>query len=151
MHLYSEPTQRRRGITYRLAVLLVVAALPSIGCGGSDRPTTIETSGIVTYKGAPVEGAQVMFTSPAARPATAMTDAEGRFELTTFATGDGAVEGKHRVTITKTERVSGADPNNPYADTRHMLPTKYSNPAKSPLSATIVDGGETDLKFALSQ
>jgi len=130
--------------------MVAFVAVPMVGCGGDGRPKRIETSGIVTYRGAPVEGAQVMFTSPNARSATATTDAEGRFELTTFDTSDGAVEGKHRVTITKTERVPGADPNNPYADTRHLLPTKYSNPAKTPLSATIVDGGETDLTFALT-
>ena len=150
MHPYIDLPQRRRGVPYKLAVLLAAAALPSLGCGGSDRPKTIETTGIVTYKGAPVEGAQVMFTSPTARPATATTNAEGRFELTTFEPGDGAVEGEHQVTITKTERVPGEDPKNPYPKTRHLLPTQYANPQKSPLSATISADGKTELKFALT-
>lgn len=132
-----------------LAVLLAAIALPLFGCGGSDRPTPIETTGLVTYQGQPVEGAQVMFTSESARPATATTNADGRFELTTHETGDGAVEGKHLVTITKTERVPGEDPNNPYPRIRHLLPTKYANPQKSPLTATISADGETDLKFVL--
>ena len=149
MHRYSEPTQRRRGIHCMLAVLLAAIALPLFGCGGSDRPTPIETTGTVTYKGAPVEGAQVMFTSAGARPATATTNAEGRFELTTFERGDGAVEGQHRVTITKSERVPGEDPSNPYPRMRNLLPTKYANPRKSPLTATISADSETDLKFAL--
>lgn len=129
---------------------LIVTAVGTVGCGGSDRPETIPATGVVTYQGQPVEGAQVMFTATAARPASAVTDAEGRFKLFTFVPGDGVVEGGHQVVITKTERVAGEDPQNPYPRMRNHLPEKYANPRTTPLSVTVSADGKTDFEFVLT-
>ena len=129
--------------------ICVVSLLMVCGCGGGDRPDTIATSGIVTYQGKPVEGAQVMFTSEVARPASATTDGAGRFELTTFRSGDGAVASEYCITITKSEILPTEDTNNPYAQTRNALPGKYANPQTTPLTAKIVGGSPTELSFAL--
>lgn len=82
--------------------LLVLVALLS-GCGDG-RPTRIPVSGVMTLEDQPVAGASVMF-SPVdgGRPAEGVTDDQGRFELKTFDPGDGAILGKHRVTVRKVE------------------------------------------------
>ncbi len=53
-----------------------------------------------TYEGEPVQGALVTFHGDhAPRLATGTPDNEGRFQLSTFGRNDGAVPGRHRVTI----------------------------------------------------
>lgn len=78
------------------------------GCGGSNEYETTPVSGVVTCQGKPVSNATVNFTplpdaSRAAgqrgRPALGLTDKEGRFTLTTYHDGDGAIVGKHTVTV----------------------------------------------------
>jgi hypothetical protein len=84
-------------------MLILLCPLTLAGCGPS-RPETVPVSGRVTLDGRPVEGATVMFSPEAeGRPATGTTDAEGNFTLKTFEPGDGALLGKHRVTVTKVE------------------------------------------------
>jgi hypothetical protein len=112
----------------------------------------VEVTGTVTYQGAPVEGARVMFHSEAGRPATGTTDAEGRFELMTFEPRDGAIPGQHKVTVTK--RVEVDDPNqpdSPYKMVREMLPARYGNPERSGLTASVEPGGDNDFRFELTE
>jgi hypothetical protein len=71
------------------------------GCG-PDRPETISVTGTVTLDGSPVSGAVVAFTPVGGgRPATGTTDGSGKFTLTTFDDGDGALPGEHLVAVIK--------------------------------------------------
>ena len=83
---------------------LVVLALLS-GCGG---PQMARVKGKVTCNGKPVAQATITF-SPMQRhdkdrepgkPATGFTDEKGTYDLSTFRHYDGALVGKHRVTVT---------------------------------------------------
>jgi hypothetical protein len=80
-----------------------------IGCG-SGHPATVFVSGDVTYKGQPVEGANVVLgrgsrSVALGEIAIGKTDAKGHFELTSHfagqASGRGAVPGDYEVTISK--------------------------------------------------
>ena len=90
----------------RMSHLLAIAAVAALicGCGGSGNPDTYSVTGTVTLEGSPVGGALVSF-SPTGdgKPATGITDASGKYSLTTFSQGDGAVPGTYQVTITKYE------------------------------------------------
>ena len=88
-----------RGAWFLIAALVTL----TIGCSkGPAGPKTAPASGKVTYKNLPVEGATVSFVGDGkTAPAIAITDAAGEFILTTSRSGDGAVPGKHRVTVTK--------------------------------------------------
>lgn len=126
--------------------LLSVACL---GCGGGG-PVTHPVTGTVTYHGQPVVGAQVMFTSDAGRAAEGTTDAEGKFTLTTFKPGDGALAGVHHVTVVKMETIPSKDPNNPYgAGAKSVLPARYANPKESPLQET-VGAAKNEFNFVLT-
>src|SRR5262249_58215412 len=90
-----------------LALLLVPLLVP--GCRG---PSMAPVKGRVTCGGKPVAEATITF-SPAARfegdrepgkPATGFTDQEGNYVLSTFRPYDGALVGKHRVTISLDDR-----------------------------------------------
>ena len=145
------------------ACLLVAAAV--CGCGPS-HPHVVPTSGVVTYQGQPVAGAQVNFMAPnAARAAYGVTDAEGRFRLSTYGKEDGAVPGSHPVTVAKpTETVTGSgmspdDPDGGYAAAmgqaarspapKSELPNKYANPQTSGLTAEVTPSGPNEFTFPL--
>lgn len=155
-----------------LATLLIVA-LPLTGCGGGAEPPPVDVhpvSGTVTFNGSPVAGATVTYKSQTqARGAFGVTDQNGVYKLTTFSNGDGAVAGKHDVTVTKiadTQAVDNVgvdmeseeyDPLDIQTDDPEvvgeaaMLPPKFSNAATSGLSAEVVPGEENvlDLKLTL--
>jgi hypothetical protein len=90
----------------RPSILLLLAGLLLLpGCGG---PKMAYVTGKVTCKGKPVKEAAVTF-NPAGRfdgdkepgkPATGFTDEEGKYVLATFKKNDGALIGKHQVTVT---------------------------------------------------
>jgi hypothetical protein len=131
------------------------AALPVVaaGCGNSnaDRPETYPVSGVVTYKGLPVPDAQVTF-SPEGQGQAAFgrTDTEGKYSLTTYESGDGAVAGRYKVAVTKFDA-----PEQPAAPTggeyvppaagkyqkvakpKNHLPAKYATPQSSDLQAEV--------------
>jgi hypothetical protein len=122
------------------------------GCG-SGRPETAKVSGTVTLDGKPVEGAIVAFFHPeAGQPARGVTDGSGNFTLTTFAAGDGAMLGQHKVSVTKVEE--SADPGAKTEDgqetpsssenftesAKHLLPIQYSSPSTSGLTVEVTKG-----------
>ena len=80
-----------------LVALAVLASLA--GCSDSN-PRTYPLSGSVTLDGQPLEGAAIML-----KPVNGgsngygVADAEGRFEITTYRQGDGALGGEHRIIV----------------------------------------------------
>jgi hypothetical protein len=78
--------------------ILLLGALTA-GCGGTSK--TAAVGGRVTYKGKPVPNANVSFTPTEgdSRAAEGLTDSDGRFTLRTFATNDGALPGKYRISV----------------------------------------------------
>lgn len=86
----------------------VLLCLVLAGCGGSNEYETTPVSGVVTCHGKPVANATVNFTPLPAegrapgqrgRVALGLTDKDGRFKLTTYNDDDGAIVGKHTVTV----------------------------------------------------
>lgn len=119
-----------------LIVSLVVAPLCGCGSGGKNRPPMGKARGKVVYKDNPVSSATVTFTTEGSpRSATGTTNDRGEFELSTYDTGDGAVVGTHKVTITQTK----TDPNAPAMSVMDLA--KTGAPAKP-------KGGDIPMKYA---
>ncbi len=160
-----------------IRTLIVVFALSTsvlTGCGGADRPELVPVSGTVNYKGSPVEGATVTFaTEKAARSSSGVTDASGKFRLTTFDTNDGAPIGEHVVTISKVEAQAANGMQSSSATPEQMqemmakqtgqmkgkmedvapkmiLPTKYADAKTSGEKRTVAAGDANDFKFELN-
>ncbi len=151
-------------------VLVGIALGVTIGCAGptSDRPATYPVTGIVTLDGSPVAGAAVTFVpSVGGKSAAGVTDASGKYALTTFEGGDGAVPGDYSVKIVKYEggEVGGeetgeGDAGMMSADyeagvesgedeaAKNLLPEKYSDAKTSGLKATVTEG-ENSFDFPL--
>ena len=132
------------------------------GCEGATK--LYPASGTVTYRGQAVDGATVTFRCEEANAiATGTTDAQGRFELTTYKSGKGAVAGKHKVTVTKMSAPSGAASGSlsmeeamkqpgpqAQAEPKHLLPQKYADPARPALEFTVSAEGPNDFQIDLT-
>ena len=83
-----------------LSQILVLSTLAFlVGCSSDERVATVH--GTITLDGKPVGEASITFMpQEGGRPAFGVSDADGTYELTTFTAGDGALIGKHLVSIT---------------------------------------------------
>ena len=135
---------RAIGILLLLPGLVVMA-----GCnrGGLN---LAPVQGVVTYKGAPVEKAGVLFKPTSGPIAIGTTDSEGHFTLMT-ANKDGALIGDHRVSISKTQQLAPQVPGEhfPRYETKYLIPQKYGSPETSELTAT-VKSGRNQVEFNLN-
>jgi hypothetical protein len=150
-------------------LLLLAACILGLASGcsrGRQYPPTHSVSGVVTFEGQPVADALVSFLPvDGQNPANGSTDASGRYELTSFTRGDGAMEGSFRVTIVKYEKeaedkpaVSAEKPaaeaeseetgNEGYVPAgmvvsqydegpKNLLPKQYADQQKTPLTAAV--------------
>lgn len=153
-------------VVSRLSMFVVVSLLTlGIGCSSSGPagPKTAPVSGQVNYKNLPVEGATVSFLGDGTtRAAMAITDSKGHFILTTIRSGDGAVPGLHKVTVTKIVAPPTKSANEPVsmenaakaanvqpAEPLSMLPAKYQTAESSGLSFTVKANEKNDFTIEL--
>ncbi len=131
-----------------IPVLLLLLA----GCFGDGFPETYPVTGVVTQGGKPVEGASVVLVhnSPEGRSASGVTDAEGKFTVTTYFSpahqSVGALPGDYAITVSKKEvyqTTEGLKPEEEMAlftksgPPKSLLPTVYANPATSGFKVTV--------------
>ena len=123
--------------------------LAAAGCGGDGMPLG-SVSGQVTYKGQVVPDGIICFVPEQGPAASSPIDAQGRYRLTTYSTGDGAVLGTHKVYFAPAGDTGGADENvvesaevpPPPADPKY-LPHKYRSPETSGLTREVQAGSNT--------
>jgi 3',5'-cyclic AMP phosphodiesterase CpdA len=103
---------------------------------------TFPVSGVVTLDGKPLAGATVAFhrlnaeTERYVNTADGLTDADGRYKLSTYTKFDGCPAGEFVVTVVKTGR--GYDDGE--TDEKSKLPAAYATAAKSELKVTVKEG-----------
>jgi len=131
--------------------LLTLLLLP--GCG-EGLPETVPVSGRVTFQGQPLDSGQVVFHPQSIpeglprRPATGVLDREGRFQLTTFRTGDGAVPGTYQVAIfSYLSDQTSAEDDVAIPETVWRIPERYGNPQQSGLTANVTPESDEPLSF----
>lgn len=137
-----------------VAWTMVVAAAGCANEGG-----LVPVRGKVTYKGAPVAGATVLFMGDeTTRPATAISGADGSYSLTTL-DAPGAMPGKYAVVVTKTDlaAATGEPPSmeeaakmagRPPPAVKNLLPAKYGDATRTPLQCEVKSG--SSVKFDIS-
>ena len=78
-----------------------MAVVVCAGCG-SGKPDTASVEGTIRLHGELVTTGRITFYPEQGRPATGQIGSDGTYALTTFEDGDGALLGKHRVTVRST-------------------------------------------------
>lgn len=88
----------------KFSLLMVITfAVCCTGCG-SGAPKTVAVTGTVKFDGKPLPDGTITFMSMGekgefGRPATGVLNKEGKYKLSTFAPGDGALPGKYQVVV----------------------------------------------------
>ena len=144
-----------------MAILAGICLLLS-GCGDG-RPATSPVRGKITFEGQAVTTGKIVFYPDDGRSAMSTIGPDGTYELRTMDPGDGAIPGKHVVTITATrttgpampssfeEELAGAGTQPPSDDTasvQWLVPEEYSQRTTTPLKAE-VKAGENTIDFEL--
>ena len=137
-------------MTRRFTFTAVLLSLPALvgGCGNPP-PEFAPVEGVVRVKGRPQPGLQVHFLPDPQRGndlpinASGKTDEQGKYQLHYVyeeEEGLGAPVGWHRVLIEDTalSQVPQGQPLPP-----QLIPTAYSNPAKTPLIVEVKSGAQT--------
>ncbi len=128
-----------KNMRFMFVPLILSMFLITLGCSSRDQTKPVyATKGRVHYNDQPLAGATITFYPmnrvmlPKERP-TAITDAEGKFAISTYGTGDGAPTGYYRVAIVP----AGHTMESPY-------PLIYVDPMRSGLKAE-VNSASTEL------
>jgi len=118
------------------------------GCGQAKEPWEVAypTEGVVKFEGKPLAHAQItLVPEDSEYPDTVrprgFTKEDGTFQLSTYAEGDGAPEGKYKVLAMRFPVVGSKE--NP-SQAPNNLPRKYSNPDTTDLKVEVV-APETEL------
>ncbi len=152
-----------------LASLVVL----SVGCGGNSGPTPVPVTGQILFQGKPVDDAHVTFhgrTDAGGRSASGKTDDQGKFTLTTYKSGDGAIPGEYTITVSKTAASAkpldtAVDPETgefgadygammeAAASSKKLqpgaLPDKYNSPATTDLQRAVVADQKNEFTIEL--
>jgi hypothetical protein len=154
----------------RYVALVSILALAFSGCGKT-RP--VKVAGMVTLDGKPLGGATIVFTPEegGGRQASALSDDDGAFELTTYNTGDGALPGTYKVMVRKDEihvtaTTAAMSPEEntkamkefaqkhpgPVIETKKKppVPASYSSPSSTPLKYTVPVEDKLEIKLKSS-
>jgi hypothetical protein len=141
----------------RVPAPLAAALLAAVGC--SPAPTA-EVTGTVTVGGKPVPEGRIAFYPHNGRAAVGTIGRDGRYTLTTFADGDGALLGPHKVTIDArrvTMAAAAPEPKSleeelagkgkllggPRPVVEWLVPAKYAEPGSTTLTADVKPGRNT--------
>jgi hypothetical protein len=111
--------------------LLVCAAITLAGCGDG-RPERVPVSGTVLIDGQPLTRGYVKFVPADGRPSLGKLGDDGKFALTCFDGGDGAIPGTHRVQVSA-NRIISANKIEWYA------PRKYADFRTSEIEIQVVE------------
>lgn len=153
-------------MSYICRMSFLVGLVSLAGCGGGPTEPVYPATGVVLLEGVPVDNAVVSFV-PQNKGATAvaLTDDEGRFQMTLPAGRKGVPVGNYKVSISKSAAKSDDTPEPTTfeeMERQHKLgvtpkpptfkpgvPPRYSDPQTSQLQVEVKSSGENDFKFEL--
>jgi hypothetical protein len=129
-----------------LRVVALSLATGAVGCGSNVEHLPYPTSGTVTRNGQPLEGVElVFFARDEANNLTQVpapqgkSDSSGRFQLSTFAPGDGAPAGAYGVAAVWMKVTQPADDPEQIVEV-DQFNGRYANHESSGLTAEIAEG-----------
>ena len=142
----------------RTSCLIWILAL--VGCGGSAKTTPV--AGTVTLDAKPLTGASIQFVAQGkGRDATAETNANGEFAMSTYKPGDGMLSGSYKVVIapptgvadtkqyaSAEEAMAAAAKPQPKKEAAPGFPQKYARLDQTPLTQEVPVKGK--LRFELT-
>ena len=138
---------RMPGLTTRRSSWLLafagMAAIFAFGSGCKQTPRVVPVAGKVLYNGKPLPFGSVMFQPDQGQAAVGDIQADGSFKLSSYGPDDGAVPGKHKVSVSCYE---GHRPGKASGDSlgKLLIPLKYTRFGSSGLTAEVQDTAGKD-------
>jgi hypothetical protein len=141
-------------VVLKSSCAIAVAIIAIAGCSGVKTPPVGQVGGVVTLDGQPLTKGQVQFVPDSSkgtkgRMAVGLIGADGRFALTAFKPGDGALVGFHKVVIICEEEMPAFDPKSPPPPPKSLIPIRYTDANTSGFTAEVKSGAKNDFTFAL--
>lgn len=141
--------------TFRIFLLASTCFLIS-GCGNPHELETARVEGVVSYNGTPITKGLVVFIPAKGKRATGKIDGEGRFSLTTYSDGDGAIVGAHKVGIIAFENMDQFylayySEKGSHEMPEEIIPKKYADPYSSGLKFQVQSGQRNQADFSLKK
>jgi len=151
----------------RLLTFLCILCMSVSGCF-SKGPSLGQVEGTVTFDGKPLEEGTIIFTVPGERDASGLIKNGEIEQVTSYKTGDGVPVGEAKVAViaVKTNAKTSPGPSSPnnegnpafaaqesssmMGSSEFLIPTRYTNPEKSGLTATITKG-KNEVHFDLTK
>jgi hypothetical protein len=121
--------------------LAPLATLIFAGCGDG-RPARVPVSGMVLIDGQPLTRGHVKFVPSNGRPSIGKIAEDGKFTLTCFDGGDGAIPGAHRVQVSSNRIISNTK-------IEWFAPSKYADFRTSGIEIEVLEPVE-DLTIDLN-
>jgi hypothetical protein len=137
------------GTRVLLAACLCLPLWLDAGCARKTGLPTAPVVGKVTYRGKPVPTGTVMFTPEDGPAATGNIAPDGSYRLTTYRDGDGAVIGRHKVTITALQDMGNLLPEQRSPTPPPLVPVKYLSAETSGLTAEVKPDVTNTINFDL--
>jgi hypothetical protein len=142
-----------RFIAIRVTIVLSIVLGGVLGCHRDDRLPTARVTGIITLDAKPLAFGSVIFEPIGGqRLAKGHIQADGSYELGTYAQKDGAVLGPHRVAVIAREPLPADAPRNPVNPHvgRSAIPEFYNDTARSGLTFEVKSDGPNVFDIRLS-
>jgi hypothetical protein len=137
-------------MTNCLVAAAIVTAISCIGCGNQSSYEVATVRGTVTLDGKPLTGGKVMFApiaegqnAKAGKPGFGALGPDGSFVISTYGVEDGAVIGKHWVSVMRNLKVG--DSEKPSTKKPEMPFERVTFPQQQ----TVVAGQENQIDIAL--
>lgn len=131
-------------LTFAFLVCSIAAVLSLSALAGCGKPGFASAEGIVTLDGNPLADATVVFSAPGLPLATARTDSDGEFQMTTGSI-NGIKPGEYAVSVTAFEK----SPTTGKPIPKLATPQKYAKAESSNLKVVINDEGNDDITLDL--
>lgn len=156
----------RFSTTWFVNATLATLLIGMTGCGAPGIGS-VPVTGTIKVDGKPTSGVTVVFNpGDGGRAASGLTDADGKYKLTTVVSGDGALPGSYKIAVSKHENPAddlpkNVDPNDAKSmdaiyskvDTskivksKNLIAPQYENALGSGLVAEVKASGENKFDF----
>jgi hypothetical protein len=145
---YVSMSKQRRNCFFAAAIIIATSC---IGCGNQSLYEVAVVHGTVTLDGKPLTGGKVMFApiaegqnAKAGKPGFGALGPDGSFVISTYGVEDGAVVGKHWVSVMRNLKVG--DSERPSTEKPEMPFERVTFPQQQ----TVVAGQENKIDIALT-
>jgi hypothetical protein len=96
------------------------------------------------YDGKPVAKGRVLFQPEKGGHDASGEIENGKFTLSTYDEGDGAIVGRHRIAVISVEETPTKDGD---TTSKYLVPEKFANPGTSGLMTDVPAGGDTNIQI----